>query len=874
MPDNSASPYSGRLIGHYRLRERIGEGGMGEVYLAEREDEFRQRVAIKLIRQGMASPEVVRRFVIERQTLAALKHPHIVRLVDGGATEDGLPYLVVDYVEGLAIDRYCDRHKLSISDRLRLFVETCDAVHHAHQSLIVHCDLKPSNILVTVAGTPMLLDFGIAKLLDPAAMGISAQVALTRQRAFTPDYASPEQLRGEPVTTTTDIYALGVVLYELLTGHSPYRATPASLADWIRSVCQEDAEPPSTVIRRVTETPADEDTPAETITPEKVSQCREGDPRALQRRLRGDLDAIVLKALRKEPGERYGSVDQLAADIRRHLAGRPVLARRQTTAYVTRRFLQRHKLGVAAAALVLITLTAGLASTLWESRVAARRFDDVRRMAHTFLFDVHDSIQDLPGSTPARVLIAKTGTEYLDRLAKDARGDRSLQLELAEGYDKIGDVQGNPGGSNLGQPLPAIENYRKALAISQSVLAGNPRDQKARQVVAQSHEGLGLLLAFQGKGAEGLQHFQEAMKLRRAVSESDPQNVEARLDLVRAYEDQADILGGTRGINLGRTQEARDSYQKALSMLPDLPPGHPSALRASRGKAVVLMKLGDVERVSNMADALVKYANSLEIADAILQADPTSTRARNLVTAILNKLAFAKASMGDYKGALLHFQRAIDMDNKVLDADPQNDKARSDVAVTLKNLGDLYYYQISSPQEALSVYRKAAGVLELQVRADPGNILWQQHLSEILTDIASILLDSGHKDEARAQALRGLQLARQVADRPGATGDQLYNYAWLAVTVDPEELRDPAGALPYASRAVELSKSQDPLCLHILAQSYAGIHDYRRAVETEEKALALFAPVEAGKPAPRNRGIIDRALQDLRQKLAKNEGLR
>ena len=432
MPDTSASPYQGRLIGHYRLRQRIGEGGMGEVYLAEREDQFRQRVAVKLIRPGMASPEVVRRFVIERQTLAALNHPHIVRLVDGGATDEGLPYLVVDYVDGIPIDRYCDQHKLSISQRLGIFIESCVAVHHAHQSLIVHCDLKPGNILVTEEGSPMLLDFGIAKLLDPTSMGISAQAALTRQRAFTPDYASPEQLRGEPVTTATDIYALGVVLYELLTGHSPYRATTGSLADWIRSVCEQDAEPPSTVIHRVTETAAEEDQPAETLTPEKVSQSREGDPQTLHRRLRGDLDAIVLKALRKDPRERYGSVDQLAEDIRRHLAGRPVLARKSTTGYVARKFFARHKLGVAAAVLVLLTLAGGLASTLWESHVAARRFEDVRRLAHTFLFDVHDAIQDLPGSTAARALIAKTGTEYLDRLARDSGGDPSLDLELAE----------------------------------------------------------------------------------------------------------------------------------------------------------------------------------------------------------------------------------------------------------------------------------------------------------------------------------------------------------------------------------------------------------------------------------------------------------
>lgn len=870
VPESSDSPYQGRLIGHYRLRERIGEGGMGEVYVAEREDQFRQRVAVKLIRPGMASPEVVRRFVIERQTLAALNHPHIVRLVDGGATEDGLPYLVVDYVEGIPIDRYCDQHKLPISQRLHLFVETCVAVHHAHQSLVVHCDLKPSNILVTAEGAPMLLDFGIAKLLDPTSMGISAQAALTRQRAFTPDYASPEQLRGEPVTTATDIYALGVVLYELLTGHSPYRASSGSLADWIRSVCEQDAEPPSTVIHRVTETTADDQTPGETLTPEKVSESREGDPQSLHRRLRGDLDAIVLKALRKDPQERYGSVDQLAEDIRRHLDGRPVLARRNTTAYVTRKFLERHKLGVAAAALVILTLAAGLASTLWESDVAARRFEDVRRLAHTFLFDVHDSIQDLPGSTPARALIVKTGTEYLDRLAADSRSDPSLQLELAEGYNKIGDVEGNVSVANLGKPEEALASYRKALGISQSVLTRHPSDRRARQVVAQSDEGLGLALAFHGKSAEALEHFQEALKLRQAVADSDPKNVELRLDLDRSYEDQGDVLGGTTGINLGRTQEARESYQKALSLVPDLPAKDPNYFRSRRAKAVLLMKLADIERPSNMADSLNKYASSLDSAEAILQSDPNSTRARNMVTTLLNRLAFAKGSMGDLKGALVLYQRAIDLDNVALNQDPNNDHARADVVVTLKNLGDLYYYQLNNMPEALRNYRKAAEMLEIQTRADPGNLLQQQHFSEVLSDVASVLLATGQPKEAKVQAQRSMQIAKTVADRPGATGEQMYNYAWLADTVDVEELQDPAGALPYAKKAVELSHEEDPLCLHVLALSYAGIHDYRRAVEAEEKALALFAPVQPGKPAPRNRGIIERSLDGFRKQLAKS----
>jgi non-specific serine/threonine protein kinase/serine/threonine-protein kinase len=857
------------LVGHYRLRERIGEGGMGEVYLAEREDEFRKRAAVKLIRPGMASPEVVRRFVIERQTLAALNHPHIVRLVDGGATEEGLPYLVVDYVEGVPIDRYADEHKLSITERLRLYVEVCEAVHHAHQSLIVHCDLKPTNILVTADGAPMLLDFGIAKLLDPTSMGISAQAAMTRQRAFTPDYASPEQLRGEPVGTTTDIYALGVVLYELLTGHSPYRTPAGSLADWIRSVCETDAEAPSTAIQRVTETSADGDRPAETVTPQTVSESREGDPQTLRKRLRGDLDAIVLKALRKDPRDRYGSVDQLAEDIRRHLTGRPVLARKSTAAYVARKFFARHKLMVAAAAVLLLTLGGGLVSTLWEARVAARRFEDVRQLAHAFLFEVYDSIADVPGTTSARALIAGKGAEYLDRLARNSKGDVGLELELAQGYVKIGDVQGNPYGPNLGNRAKALESYNKALAIAQAVVAHDARNQKALEVLAASHEGLATVLPLEGKAAEGLEHARQSVKLRQEVLASRPHSAELKLELDRAYENEGDVLGGNRSISLGRREEAAAIYQKALELVPELPAGDALATRATRAKAVLLTKLADLERAGNAPDAVQKYASALETAEALYKSNPNSAKDRGIVTALLNKLAYTEGTMGNPAASLQHFQRAVEIDEAALAGDPNDEGARSGVIVTLKNLGDLYYYTLSKMPEALRCYRRAAELLELQVKADPGNVAWRANLSELLTDIASGLVATNHVEEAKPYDVRGLALAKEVADRPGATGEQMYNYAWLAVTVDPADLRNPAGALPYAIKAVELSNNKDPLCLHVLSQAYSELGDYRRAVEVEEKALELFAPSEAGKPAPRNRGVVESSLEKYRKELAK-----
>ncbi|MHC4943820.1 MAG: protein kinase domain-containing protein [Planctomycetota bacterium] len=347
----------GKTVGAYRIEGVIASGGMGTVYLAERTDQaFRHKVAIKLIRGGLQSRDILRRFYRERQILANLNHPNIARLLDGGTSSDGNPYLVMEYIKGTTIDDYCDDRKLTVSERLALFQKVCSAVQYAHGKLVVHRDIKPRNILVTSEGEPKLLDFGIVKLLDPEDE-LAGTLTLTVQRLMTPEYASPEQMRGETISTASDIYSLGIVLYELLTGHRPFRFQTTSAKEVERIVCEVEPPKPSTVINQSTEIVL-AGGGTKTLTPEIVSQTREGKPDRLRRRLKGDLDQVVMKALRKEPEQRYASVEHFFEDIRRHLRGLPVFARRGTWKYRAQKFVKRHK-AVAVVALMILVVLAG-----------------------------------------------------------------------------------------------------------------------------------------------------------------------------------------------------------------------------------------------------------------------------------------------------------------------------------------------------------------------------------------------------------------------------------------------------------------------------------------------------------------------------------
>jgi eukaryotic-like serine/threonine-protein kinase len=600
---------SGTRVGPYRIVREIGRGGAGTVYLAIRADEkVRQRAAIKLIRHGGDSQSILNRFRHEWQILASLDHPNIARFLDGGTTADGVPWLALDYVEGLRIDEYCDRHLLSTVDRLRLFRSVCSAVQHAHQNLVVHRDLKPSNILITADGTPKLLDFGIAKILNPGLSLHTVDPTIAGAQMMTPGYASPEQVRGETITTASDIYSLGVVLYELLTGHRPYELSSLSPHEVARVVCEQEPVKPSTVVAR-TATVEQGVAPA-AITPEVVGRKRSEPPAKLRRRLVGDLDNIVLMALRKEPQRRYASVEQFSEDIRRHLEGRPVVARTDTFGYRAQKFVGRNKVAVAAAALLLLTLAGGVVATSWQAHVALteraraqQRFDDIRTLGTVFLFELDREIESLPGSTRAREMLVSKALETFDKLTAEAAGDRSLQRELATAYEAAGQLQWSRYYAHLGQYDGALESARKAREIRESLVAAYPDDEDARRDLAYSYLILGDLTSEPQDLLEALRFYRQSVELREALVARHPTSVKDRLALMVSYQRVGDTAGNPSFASLGDTATAAHYYDKMLRIDEDLAREFPQEPEYQLNLRIAYEKIRDVRWAMGDRDA-------------------------------------------------------------------------------------------------------------------------------------------------------------------------------------------------------------------------------------------------------------------------------
>ena len=711
-------------FGAYRIIREIGHGGLGTVYLGQRADEaFEKEVAIKAVRRGLDTDDILRRFRAERQILAQLDHPNIARLIDAGSTDDGLPFFVMEYVQGEPISAYCDTHQLGTDERLELFRKVCSAVTYAHQRLVIHRDIKPSNILVTADGEPKLLDFGIAKLL-------SADDAMFTQtapglRAMTPEYASPEQVRGLPITTSTDIYSLGVLLYELLTGQKPYRLTTQASDELSRAVLDQMPERPSTAITRSGISPQ----PG----PSRTGGLR--DPKSL----RGDLDNIVLMALRKEPERRYASAGALSEDIGRHLACRPVVARKDTFTYRASRFVKRNQIGVTAAAFVVLTLCGGILSTTWQARraealriQAEKRFNEVRGLANSFLFEVEPQIAHLQGATAARRTLVKRALEYLDRLAMEGGDDPSLQHELALAYLKIAGIQGKPNLPNLGDSAGAIASLRKAQALLESLLARDPANHKVQQDLGYNYQTLGEVLGARNRDQLGnVENQRKAVALFKAVAESNPDNAEYRHNLVRGYNYLASASAGyaeeRQSVEL--VEHALEGHRHAIAIAETLAATYPENTAFRRDLAASYLRIGYTlhllghltGRNDNYREALRTDRKAQEIFAALSAADPTNAWHRRDAADAALSVGDSELKTGDPVSALESFAKAASTTKALAEADPLNTQARLDLAVISVRMSEAMV-KTGNLDRALELSREAVSICNSLRDANPEGV--------------------------------------------------------------------------------------------------------------------------------------------------------
>ena len=699
-------PRAGALFGRYRIVRRIAAGGMGIVYEAVRDDaEFHKRVAIKLVHLDIDDSAGIDRFRSERQILAELEHPNIARLLDGGTTDEGVPYLVMEYVDGEPIDRFVSQRKLSRTDRLTLFLRVCDAVQYAHRHLIVHRDLKPGNILVTADGVPKLLDFGIAKLLssDP-------RPAATTIYALTPEFASPEQVLGRSVGTGSDIYSLGVLLFVILAGRMPYRAQPAQTADFIKAIA--------------------EDEPA-------------WQPQGL---LHGDLQSIVAQALRKEPERRYLTVERLATDLRRYLDGRPVSARPDSIAYRARKFAARRAVPLAAATALLVAIAAGVVSTLFQSRRAERRFNDVRSLAHSILFEVYDAIDELPGSVSARRLVVSRAQQYLDSLASEAAGDPTLTRELASSYLRLGDVRGRPYTANLGDTVGALESYQKALALLERESSRHPGDVAVQEELTEAYMNVGVILMRQNQTDGSMRAAKQAVAIAQQLSDRYPHNVVYREKLAHAYMrlGQAEDVAAQQTSATADKQRVLATYRKALEVLQaDGPHGEVFwQIRLATLYFYVGYPLRDLAARSGDAQYYKEAFESAVKGDAIyrrLAAAHTADAAlaRRFADGLHDLANLRWKCCGDLDGALRDLQEALAGFETIVARDDHNIEARRDVA-NVHNLRSLVLSEANQNAAALAAAHTALVMYEQLAVADPASGENARVLAEVRARIAAL----------------------------------------------------------------------------------------------------------------------------------------
>ena len=631
------------FLGPYRLVRELGHGGMGVVWLAERHDgQFYKSVAIKLLPRLYVSTSLEVRFLRERQILAQLEHPAIARLIDGGVTGEGQPYIVMEYVDGVPLSRWVRDRQVDLNGRLRLFLDVCAAVSYAHQHMIVHRDLKPGNILIDTEGHVKLLDFGLGAILEPAAV----HVTQTAAAMLTPAYASPEQARGKPGNAATDVFSLGVILYELLAERWPFGSEGQSADEMLRAVCETEPVPPGRFVRR----------------------------------LARDLDNLVLKALEKEPARRYSSVEALARDVRAYLEGRPVSAHNAGWMYRARKFARRHWLAIGASAVVSVALvTAGIIS-LREGQLARRRFNDVRRLAHAVIFDLHDAVASVPGTTPARELLVRQGLQYLDSLAAESAGDVDLQEELGEGYMRLAEVQGASGGmANIGDGATARKSLRKAAALLEQAWKSQPANRKFTHQLARAYRLQAVAEESEGAVGTAEELVRRALSVGEADLASHPGDRVAVLDLAASRQS----LAGLKQKH-GRNQEAVELYRKIIGQYEPLLAADPRDATAAHDVSLARKRIGAILIVlGKNEEALPEYAAALEIDTAMAARYPANTDRQLDPTFAMTDMGLAMQRLGRWEPALAKYREALEIRRRLEASDPRNVRITSSVNSSL-----------------------------------------------------------------------------------------------------------------------------------------------------------------------------------------------
>ncbi|HEY3026915.1 MAG TPA: protein kinase [Pyrinomonadaceae bacterium] len=841
--DDESTLESYQRIGPYKVLRELGHGGVGAVYLAARaDDQYRQQVAIKLIRRGMDTDFVLRRFRNERQILAALDHPNIARLLDGGSTENHRPYLVMEYIEGVPIDTYCDSHRLSTEERLKLFQQVCGAVHYAHQHLVIHRDIKPSNILVTKESAPKLLDFGIAKLLSPELAAQTLDHTGPSLRLMTPAYASPEQIRGQPITTATDVYSLGVLLYELLTGHHPYRVQSHVPLELMQAVLGKEPTRPSTAIMTTETSPGPDGSASIRLTPESVSSTREGNPDRLRRSLRGDLDNIVLMALRKDPQRRYASVQQFSEDIRRHLARLPVIARGDGLAYRTSKFIRRNRVGVAAATMILFTLVGGIIAVNQQRRRAERRFNDVRQLAHSVVFDYHDAIADLPGSTPVRQRMVRDALKYLDSLASEASNDQGLQRELATAYRKIGDVQGNSNMANLGDTTGALISYRKSLAIRQALTQSQPDNKELQIELAESYERIGDAQRTTADVVEADKNYQHAIGLLEKASTGDSSQQRRLADLLYRV---GNLKGYPRTANLGDTKGALEFHGRAQVIRESLSAANPNDINLRIDLAESHRSIANIlAAASNDLTAAEPHARqAVSIAQSLVSTNHTSARTLRVLTEAQDALARLLMLNGQTTGALEVCLKSLETAERMLAIDPKNMQARQDLASGHTLAGNICT-KMGDGKNALRHHRESLLMNQAITADDPTNEAAKVWIGQNYLNIGSAFAETHNLQAALGSYQQAVTIFEGLRQKKpgGIQAIQFVARAYDKLGETRLKLGDLKAALESLRHSVEFAEqslardSANDIMRRLVAVTYSNLGEVRSRLAAQRKA--------------------------------------